>query len=186
VANVRRDTLQQVTSDLVKTYGTIVTERLNVAGLLRNRRLARRLADASLGELRRLLAYKTVWTGTALVEAERFFPSSKICSGCGHVKAKLPLSEREYRCEHCGMVMDRDLNAARNLALLVDANVNAVAGSGPETGKRPWMGTGDLASAGSSSTKREAGTGRWARSDRHRRLETAGYLGQTGPTGPFR
>ena len=92
---------------------TIVTERLNVAGLLRNRRLARRLADASLGELRRLLAYKTVWAGTALVEAERFFPSSKICSGCGHVKAKLPLSEREYHCERCGMVIDRDLNAAQ-------------------------------------------------------------------------
>jgi transposase len=58
--------------------------------------------------------------------------------------------------------MDRDLNAARNLALLVDANANGVAGSGPETENRPWMGR-DLASAGSSSTKREAGTGRWAR-----------------------
>jgi putative transposase len=56
------------------------------------------------------------------------------------VNAKLPLSEREYRCERCGMVMDRDLNAARNLALLVDANANGVAGSGPETENRPWMG----------------------------------------------
>jgi putative transposase len=125
------------TTDLVKTYGTIVIERLNIAGLLKNRRLARRLADASLGELRRLLAYKTVWAGAALVEADRFFPSSKICSGCGHVKAKLPLSEREYQCERCGMVVDRDLNAARNLAQLVAANVDGVAGSGPETEKTP-------------------------------------------------
>jgi IS605 OrfB family transposase len=137
VANLRHDTLHQVTSDLVKTYGTIVIERLNIAGLLKNRRLARRLADASLGELRRLLTYKTVWAGAALVEADRFFPSSKICSGCGHVKAKLPLSEREYQCERCGMVMDRDLNAARNLALLVAANTYGVAGSGPETEKTP-------------------------------------------------
>jgi putative transposase len=139
VANVRRDNLHQLTSELVDTYGTIVIERLNVAGLLKNRRLAGRLADASLGELCRQLAYKSVWAGTALVEAGRFFPSSKICSGCGHVKAKLPLSERAYRCERCGMALDRDLNAARNLAALVASTMNGVAGSGPETGNaRGW------------------------------------------------
>jgi putative transposase len=81
--------------------------------------LARGLADASLGRIRLQLAYKTAWAGSALIEAGRFFPSSKICSGCGHVKAKLSLSEREYRCERCGLVLDRDLNAARNLAALV-------------------------------------------------------------------
>ena len=133
VANVRRNNLHQLTTELVDTYGTIVIERLNVAGLLRNRRLAGRLADASLGELRRQLAYKTVWAGSALVEAGRFFPSSKICSGCRQVKAKLSLSEREYRCEGCGMVLDRDINAARNLTALVALSANGVAGSGPET-----------------------------------------------------
>jgi IS605 OrfB family transposase len=96
VANVRHNNLHLLTSELVETYGTIVIERLNVAGLMKNLRLARRLADASLGELRRQLAYKSAWAGSALVEAERFFPSSKTCSGCGYVKAKLPLSEREY------------------------------------------------------------------------------------------
>jgi IS605 OrfB family transposase len=158
VANVRHNGLHQVTSDLVETYGTIVVERLNVAGLLKNRRLAGRLADASLGKLRRQLAYKTTWAGSALVEAERFFPSSKICSGCGHVKAKLPLSEREYRCECCGLVLDRDVNAARNLAVLVDSSTDGVARSGLETRKtlvdgdsRPWL-------AGPSPMKREAGT----------------------------
>jgi putative transposase len=124
VANVRHNSLHQLTSELVETYGTIVIERLNVAGLMKNRRLAGRLADASLGRLRRQLAYKTVWAGSVLIEAGRFFPSSKICSGCGHVKAKLPLSEREYRCERCGLVLDRDVNAARNLAALVASNAS--------------------------------------------------------------
>jgi putative transposase len=139
VANIRQNSLHQLTSDLVDNYGTIVIERLNVAGLMKNRRLARRLADSGLGALRRQLLYKTVWAGTTLIEAGRFFPSSKICSGCGHVKAKLPLSEREYRCALCEMVLDRDLNAARNLAMLVASSANGVAGSGPETGNaRGW------------------------------------------------
>jgi putative transposase len=139
VANIRKNSLHQLTSGLVDNYGTIVIERLNVAGLMKNRRLARRLADAGLGTLRRQLAYKAIWAGTTLIEAGRFFPSSKICSGCGHVKAKLPLSEREYRCEHCGMALDRDLNAARNLAVLVASSTNGVAGSSPETGNaRGW------------------------------------------------
>lgn len=119
VANVRHNALHQLTSELVDNYSTIVIERLNLTGLMKNRRLAGRLADASLGELRRQLTYKTAWAGSALIEAGRFFPSSKICSECGHVKAKLLLSEREYRCERCGMVLDRDVNAARNLAALV-------------------------------------------------------------------
>ena len=122
----------------------MVVEHLNVAGMLRNRRLARRIADAGFGELRRQLTYKAVWAGGMLVQADTFFPSSKTCSGCGHVKAKLPLSERTYRCERCGMVLDRDLNAARNLAALVDASSRdaallMVAGSGSETeNARGW------------------------------------------------
>ena len=158
VANVRHNSLHHLTSELVDTYSIIVVERLNVAGLLRNRRLARRLADASLGKLRRQLAYKTAWAGTTLVEAGPFYPSSKTCCGCGHVKAKLPLSEREYRCEHCGMVLDRDLNAARNLAMLVNSSRSEVAGSGPETPTTPVDGDARPCTAGSSSMKREAGT----------------------------
>jgi putative transposase len=153
---VRRDSLHRLTSDLAHTYGTIVIEQLNVAGLMKNRRLARRLADGGLGTLRRQLAYKSAWAGSSLIQAGRFFPSSKICSGCGHVKAKLPLSEREYRCERCGMALDRDVNAARNLAMLVDASTNGVAGSGPET-KTPVDGDGAYALVRWSSTKREAG-----------------------------
>ena len=135
VANVRRNALHHLTSALAETYGTVVVEHLNVAGMLTNRRLARRLADAGFGELRRQLGYKTAWVGGTLIQADSFFPSSKSCSGCGHVKAKLPLSERTYRCEQCGLVLDRDENAARNLAALLHtgAGMEVVAGSGPET-----------------------------------------------------
>ena len=89
-----------------------------MAGMTRNRRLARAIGDQGFGTLRRMLAYKTRWRGGTLVTADRFFPSSKKCAGCGAVKAKLPLSERTYLCERCGLVEDRDVNAARNLLSL--------------------------------------------------------------------
>jgi putative transposase len=141
IADLRRNGLHHLTSELAATYGTVVVEHLNVAGMLRNRSLARRLADAGFGELRRQLTYKCAWAGSRLVEADTFYPSSKTCSGCGHVKAKLTLSERTYRCERCGLEADRDLNAARNLAALVNSlaelSAPVVAGNGPETLKTP-------------------------------------------------
>jgi putative transposase len=120
VANARRDGLHQLTTRLARTHGTIVVEDLHVAGMLRNRRLARHIAGVGWGELRRQLDYKTTWRGGRLHVADRWYPSSKTCSGCGAVKTKLRLSERTYRCDKCGLVLDRDLNAARNLAQLVD------------------------------------------------------------------
>lgn len=123
VANLRRDGIHKLTTDLARTYGTVVVEDLNVAGMLKNRRLARHIADAGWGEIRRQLAYKTTWNGGRLIVADRWFPSSKTCSGCGGVKTKLALSERTYRCESCGLVLDRDLNAARNLAAYAMASV---------------------------------------------------------------
>ena len=107
----------------------MVVEQLNVAGMIRNRRLARVLSDAGLAELRRQLTYKTAWYGSRLVVADRFYPSSKTCSACGWVKDKLTLGERTFVCEACGHVIDRDFNAARNLAKLIDH----VARSGRET-----------------------------------------------------
>jgi putative transposase len=131
VANLRLDGLHKLTSELVTSHDVIVVEQLNVAGMLRNRRLARHIADAGWGELRRQLGYKTTWAGTRLVQVNAFYPSSKTCSGCGAVTAKLPLSVRVFCCEACGLRIDRDLNAALNLAALVS---EVVAGSGPETG----------------------------------------------------
>ncbi|MFB7339747.1 zinc ribbon domain-containing protein [Streptomyces hydrogenans] len=104
---------------LAAEYGTIVIEDLNVAGMLRNRRLARRIADAGFGEIRRQLTYKTRGRhGTRIITAGRWYPSSKTCSGCGAVKAKLPLHIRTYDCDVCGLVIDRDDNAGLNLVAL--------------------------------------------------------------------
>ncbi|WP_255949932.1 IS607 family element RNA-guided endonuclease TnpB [Streptomyces odontomachi] len=122
VANLREDALHKLTTAVATEYGTIVVEDLNAAGMLKNRRLARQVADAGFGEIRRQLAYKTRQRhATCLVVADRWFPSSKICSGCGAVRAKLPLHVRIYRCDLCGLVIHRDVNAAHNLAALAAA-----------------------------------------------------------------
>jgi putative transposase len=115
VANVRADALHKATTGLAARYETVVAEDLNVAGMTRNRRLARAIADQGFGQARRMLQYKTGWNGGRVVLAGRFYPSSKTCSACGTAKATLPLAERTFRCEHCGLVTDRDVNAARNL-----------------------------------------------------------------------
>ena len=103
-----------------------MVEDLFVHGLIRNRHLSRAIADAGWAEFRRMLEYKTTWYGSRLIVAPRFYPSTKTCSACGHTKAEISLGERVFRCEGGGAEIDRDLNAARNLASLV-------AGSSPET-----------------------------------------------------
>jgi putative transposase len=153
-ANLRHDALHKLTTSLAAEHGTVVVEHLNLAGLVRNRRMARALTDAGVGELRRLLVYKTAWYGSQLVVADRFYPSSKICSTCGWVKAKLTLAERTFNCEACGLILDRDLNAARNLANLVQH----VAQSGWET-RNARGADGRPGLAGQTALKREAGTG---------------------------
>ena len=115
IANIRTDILHKATSALAVRYQTVIVEDLNVAGMTRNRRLARSIADQGFGRARPMLAYKTTWNGGTLIVGNRWLPTSKTCSGCGHVKAKLALSERTYRCARCGLVLDRDINAARNL-----------------------------------------------------------------------
>ena len=117
VTTLRRDGLHTLTTGLAATIGTVVVEDVNVAGMLRNRRLARSIADAGFGEIRRQLTYKTGWHGGRLVVADRWFPSSRTCSRstCRAVKPTLSLSTRVFRCEHCGLVLDRDTNAAINL-----------------------------------------------------------------------
>jgi putative transposase len=128
-ANLRRDALHKLTTTLATQHATVVVEQLNLAGLVQNRHLARALADTGLAEMRRQLTYKTSWYGSQLVVADRFYPSSKTCSACGWVKAKLTVAERTFSCDTCGLFLDRDLNAARNLAKLAEH----VAQSGWET-----------------------------------------------------
>ena len=124
VANQRGDAMHKATTWLASTYSDISVEDLNVVGMVKNHRLAKAVSDAAFGEFRRQLEYKTARTGATLHVVDRWYPSSKTCSKCGRVKAKLSLSERVYRCDACGLVMDRDLNAAVNIL---------VAGSAPET-----------------------------------------------------
>ncbi|MHA6804806.1 RNA-guided endonuclease TnpB family protein [Salinifilum ghardaiensis] len=148
VSNARRDGLHQLSTRLVDECATIVVEDLNVAGMTRNRRLARHIADAGWGELRRQLDYKTTWHGRELVTADRFSPSSKTCHDCGAVKAKLRLSERTFTCEHCGYTADRDLNAARNLAGLVEATGGTSSQSCRATQNEPAGNPGKTSAAG--------------------------------------
>ncbi|MEU7820681.1 IS607 family element RNA-guided endonuclease TnpB [Catellatospora sp. NPDC049133] len=121
VANLRTDALHKLTTKIRAEHHTVVVEDLNVAGMLSNRRLARKVADAGFGQIRRQIEYKGQWSGGATVKADRWYPSSKTCSDCGAVKAKLPLHVRVFNCEQCPLVMDRDANAARNLAALAAA-----------------------------------------------------------------
>ena len=124
VANQRLDAMHKATTWLAGTYSDISVEDLNAAGMVKNHHLAKAVSDAAFAEFRRQLEYKTARTGARLHVVDRWYPSSKICSKCGRVKAKLSLNERVYRCDACGLSIDRDLNAAVNIK---------VAGSAPET-----------------------------------------------------
>jgi len=93
----------------------IVVEDLGVSNMIKNHYLAKSIQNAMFGEIYRQLKYKCEWNGIRFVTADRFYPSSKICSKCGHVKEDLTLQDRTYVCSHCGSVIDRDLNASINL-----------------------------------------------------------------------
>ncbi|MGH8889941.1 MAG: RNA-guided endonuclease TnpB family protein [Acidothermaceae bacterium] len=116
IAHLRADTAHKLSHWAATRLTSVTIEDLNVAGMNQLRSLARAVADAGMGDLGRLLAYKTAWYGCGLHVADRWFPSSKTCSGCGQVKTDLTLSDRTYRCAYCGIVLDRDVNAAINLA----------------------------------------------------------------------
>jgi putative transposase len=157
-AAVRRDVLHRATTRLAQRHQVITVETLNAAGMraaggARKRGLNRALADAALAEVRRMLGYKTTWYGSALVQAGRYYPSSKTCSGCGRRKPSLTLAERTYACEHCGLRIDRDRNAAINLARLGDTPNPGGGGTRTSAGSSP---------ASSPSHQDRAGHGRGA------------------------
>ena len=113
---IRSNAIHQATSKIVANYDIIVIEDLNPSGMAKNRNLRKAVLDVSFYEIRRQLTYKAKWRGKEVVVADRWFASSKICSCCGHKKTELKLSERTFKCDNCGLEIDRDLNAAKNLA----------------------------------------------------------------------
>jgi putative transposase len=115
VRDARRDYLHRASTRLVRENDVIVIEDLNVSGMVRNRRLARAICECGWGEFRRQLAYKCARSGRDLVVIDRWFPSSKTCSACGHLLAALSLGTRQWTCPSCGARHDRDINAAKNI-----------------------------------------------------------------------
>lgn len=115
IANKRNDFLHNVTTLLVNNYDVICIEDLNVSGMLSNHKLAKAISDTSFSMFRSILEYKCKWYGKELVVIDRFFPSSKTCSKCGWKKDDLTLSDRVFKCEKCGIEIDRDLNASINI-----------------------------------------------------------------------
>ncbi|HEV2460464.1 MAG TPA: RNA-guided endonuclease TnpB family protein, partial [Ktedonobacterales bacterium] len=124
VANLRANTLHQLTSRLAKTKSVVVIEDLNVAGMLKNHHLAQAIGDVGFAEFRRQLTYKAAWYGCRVVVVSRWEPSTKSCSACSWYDADLGLSDRVFRCQNadCGQMIDRDLNAAINLAQLAGSS----------------------------------------------------------------
>jgi putative transposase len=130
VKNIRRDFQHKLTTQLCRENQTVVIEDLNVAGMLKNHKLARSLSDIGMGEIRRQLVYKAKRYRTRLVVANRFFPSSQLCSACGEQNPVVKdLKIREWTCPSCGVIHDRDVNAAKNLRSLVSEQLYIPSGN---------------------------------------------------------
>ena len=119
IVNIRKSNIHYITSDLMKLNPSkIVIEDLNVKGMIKNHKLAKQIADCSFYEIRRQLEYKCKWNNIELIIADKFYPSSKLCSCCGNKKNDLKLKDRIYKCDNCGFEIDRDFNASINLMKL--------------------------------------------------------------------
>ena len=116
LTDIRTNYIQQATTEIVKREPSfIVMEDLNVKGMMKNKHLAKAVQEQKLAEFYRIMQYKCEWHGIRFITVDRFYPSSRLCSFCGHKKQDLKLSDRTYICEKCGTVIDRDMNASINL-----------------------------------------------------------------------
>lgn len=121
LANIRNTYIHWVTKSLVRTKPKkIVIEDLNIRGMMKNKHLSKSISQQCFYKFRQYLTYKCQFYGIILKVADRFYPSSKMCSCCGNIKKRLSLSERSYRCNKCGFIVDRDRNASLNLAKYKD------------------------------------------------------------------
>lgn len=122
IANVRKDVTHKLTARIVRDFRTIGVENLNVKGMAANGRLAKSVMDAAMSEVLRQLDYKAELAGSVVMKADRWYPSSKMCSACGVIRESLPLGVRQWTCESCGTEHDRDDNAAQNLKIVAAAH----------------------------------------------------------------
>jgi len=113
IADRRRDNLHKITTNLIRENQTVMIEDLAVRNMVKNHSLARAISDAGWSQFRSMLEYKAEWYGREVIAIDRFYPSSKTCSACGHLLAKMPLQIREWTCPGCGVIHDRDVNAAK-------------------------------------------------------------------------
>jgi putative transposase len=127
IVNLRMDFTHKLTTRLCRENQAVVIEDLNVAGMLKNEKLARAISDVGFGEVRRQLEYKSIRYKTNLIIANRYYPSSKLCSICDWKNESLTLKDREWTCKNCGALHDRDINAAQNLKRLATINALPVA-----------------------------------------------------------
>lgn len=117
IANIRHNYIHQTTHELIELLPCrVVMENLNVSGMMKNKHLSKAIGEQCFAEFIRQMRYKCEWNGIEFIQVDRFYPSSKTCSGCGCVKSDLKLRDRIYVCGDCGLVIDRDYNAAVNLS----------------------------------------------------------------------
>jgi putative transposase len=145
VADARRDFLHKTTTELVRTYDVIAIENLSVANMVKNHKLAKSISDSSWGVFRTMLEYKAKWYGKQVVVIDRFHPSSKLCNNCQWKNNELTLSQREWVCKNCGTLLDRDVNAAKNILdaglVLVQQELNKACGEDVRPKKSPRVTT---------------------------------------------
>ena len=132
ISNIRNDSLHKATSKIISDNQVIVLEDLKVSNMMKNHKLAQALSDVSFYEFRRQLEYKAKWNNRQVIFVDTFFPSSKLCSICGSKKENLKLTDRTYKCDNCGLEMDRDLNAAKNLEQFYTVSSTGINACGDE------------------------------------------------------
>jgi putative transposase len=136
ISNIRKDWTHKTTTHIIAKTKLVCLEDLNVRGMTQNRSLARAIADLGFYEFRRQLEYKAPLYGHRVAVVDRWAPTSKTCSACGHKKESMALSERVFHCESCGLRLDRDVNAAKNIRTLGLRGINACGLEGSGVGRK--------------------------------------------------
>jgi putative transposase len=143
IKNQRNDFLHKLSSSYIKNYGTLIFEDLNILNMVKNRRLAKSISDVGWGKFYESCAYKAEEAGRQIIRIPRFEPTSKTCSNCGEINHSLKFSDREWICMDCGVLHDRDYNAAKNIKrvgqtqqALTCASTQSVACKSPRSTKK--------------------------------------------------